>query len=114
MGAACCADEKIVAGVQDVVVCGGRHCVVGLGGVLWICEEIGKNKDRKYMNICYICKGICLYVKVYVCMFDVDADDDDDCGIAMVRPSTITIRQTLGRGATPHSWLQNDGAEPAV
>lgn len=55
--------------------------------------------------------GIYIYTKLYVCMFvslyKLDVDADDDCGIAMIRPPTITIRQTVGRGATPHSWLQS-------
>lgn len=94
MGAACCTDEKVVAGVQDIVVCGGRHCIVWVE--LWICEEL---KIWRVYGYIYIYENICLYKS------DVDADDDD-CGIAMIRPLTITIRQTLGRGATPHSWLQ--------
>lgn len=67
MGAARCADEKVVAGVQDVVVCGGRHCVVG--GGLWVYEEIIIMKSRWLYGI---------YVKMYVyIMLDVEADDDE-------------------------------------
>lgn len=56
-------------------------------------------------------ESICVYIYIqkymFVCLYKLDVDaDHDDCGIAMIRPLTITIRQTLDRGATPHSWLQ--------